>query len=381
MASAWIVTRRTKPGDRRYRVEFRTGGRESRIRYGGSFKRKSDANARKHWILGELAAMRIPDLRLLQAKNVAAPTLRNAAERWHESRVDVRDSTKVQHRVAIARALPILGERLVDEIAPADIAELVVTLVTQGLRRESIRKTITAVAMVLDLVGAPMCGRDSRGAAVNAACDRVVVKLPREEPEQLEPPTGDQVEQVGHLLPVPYLAGLLALDYTGARVGELEAARVGDLDEERKAWLVRAAVSKTRQARWAELPDDLFAMLIERLPAREDRDPAAPLFAGVTADRLRTAIARACRDAGVPVFSPHDLRHRRISLLHKQGFSWAEIGNTVGQRNLSVTANTYTHVMVDPREVDRGRLLERAHAVPTSVLPLPAETSEFAGRS
>jgi integrase len=38
----------------------------------------------------------------------------------------------------------------------------------------------------------------------------------------------------------------------------------------------------------------------------------------VSADRLRTAIARACRAAGVPAFSPHGLRHRRISLLHRQ---------------------------------------------------------------
>jgi integrase len=46
---------------------------------------------------------------------------------------------------------------------------------------------------------------------------------------------------------VPYLLGLLVLDATGVRVGELEAARLGDLDEKRRAWLVRAAVSKTRR--------------------------------------------------------------------------------------------------------------------------------------
>jgi hypothetical protein len=50
-----------------------------------------------------------------------------------------------------------------------------------------------------------------------------------------------------------------------------------------------------------------------RLFPRDDRDAAAPLFPDVTADRLRTAIARSCRAAGVPVFSPRDLRHRRIS--------------------------------------------------------------------
>jgi hypothetical protein len=128
----------------------------------------------------------------------------------------------------------------------------------------------------------------------------------------------------------------------------------GDLDESRRAWLVRAAVSKTRRPRWVELPEDLFGVVAGRLPAQEDRDPEAPLFSGVTADRLRMAIGRACRDAGVSHFSPHALRHRRISLLHVQGVSWAQIGERVGQRNLAVTANTYTHILVDGREVDRG---------------------------
>jgi integrase len=57
------------------------------------------------------------------------------------------------------------------------------------------------------------------------------------------------------------------------------------------------------------------------------------------------------------VFSPHDLRHRRISILHRQGRSWAEIARFVGQRKLSLTADTYTHVVVDPREVDYQTLL------------------------
>jgi integrase len=147
------------------------------------------------------------------------------------------------------------------------------------------------------------------------------------------------------------------LDATGCRVGEFEAARIADLDESRHAWLVRAAVSKTRRARWVHLPDDLWAALLDLLPPREDRDPTAPLFGNATADRLRTAIARACRAAGVPHFSPHALRHRRISLMHRQGLSWAEIGELVGQRSRAVTADTYSHALIDPREIDRGPLL------------------------
>jgi integrase len=54
----------------------------------------------------------------------------------------------------------------------------------------------------------------------------------------------------------------------------------------------------------------------------------------------------------VPVFSPHDLRHRRISLLHLGGMPSARIGELVGQRDLAVTANTYSHVLFDEAELD-----------------------------
>jgi hypothetical protein len=46
-----------------------------------------------------------------------------------------------------------------------------------------------------------------------------------------------------------------------------------------------------------------------------------------------------------------------VSLLHQQGRSWAEIGALVGQRNLAVTANTYTQVLSDGREPDYGAVL------------------------
>jgi hypothetical protein len=36
---------------------------------------------------------------------------------------------------------------------------------------------------------------------------------------------------------------------------------------------------------------------------------------------------------------------------------WARIGEFVGQRNLAVTANTYTHVMPEEGEVDYRELL------------------------
>jgi integrase len=95
------------------------------------------------------------------------------------------------------------------------------------------------------------------------------------------------------------------------------------------------------------------------LPHRRFRDPEARLFAESGSDALRTAIGKACNAAGIPLWSPHDLRHRRISLLHLRGVPWVRIAEFVGHSDLTVTANTYTHVLVDETEVDYAVLLAR----------------------
>ncbi len=138
MASSWIVVRATKGEGRdrgrpRYLVRYRLGGRESRARYAGSFVTKREAVARKRWVDGELAALRVPDLAVL-AEPVAAPTLRAVAARWQDSRVDVRESTAVQHLTALGRVLPVLGDRPVDRIASADVADLVARMHGEGSR-------------------------------------------------------------------------------------------------------------------------------------------------------------------------------------------------------------------------------------------------------
>src|SRR6266545_3574134 len=112
----------------------------------------------------------------------------------------------------------------------------------------------------------------------------------------------------------------------------------------------------TGRARWVQVPEALFAAVMA-LVARDDRVPERPVFQGFGSDRFRTAITRACTAAGVPTFSPHDLRHRRVSLLHLAGMPWARIGELVGHDDLMTTARTYTHVLADERELEYGGLL------------------------
>jgi integrase len=106
-------------------------------------------------------------------------------------------------------------------------------------------------------------------------------------------------------------------------------------------------------------PPPLLLKRVLALCARDDRVPARPVFVGVTGDRLRTALTRACTAAGVPAFSPHDLRHRRVSLLHLAGEPWARIGEAVGHDDLMTTARTYTHVVADEAEVDYAPCLAK----------------------
>jgi hypothetical protein len=125
MPSVWIERRQTTSGRPRYLVRYRLGGRESAHRYAGSFATRREALARSQWVAGELAAMRVPRLGQLAESVDAAPTLTEAAERWRASRVDVTEGTAVGHRVQLGRVLTLLGAKRVDEITPADVADVV----------------------------------------------------------------------------------------------------------------------------------------------------------------------------------------------------------------------------------------------------------------
>ena len=237
MASSWIVTRTTKSGAKRYRVEYRLGGRESATRYGGSFKTKREADGRRRWIDGELAARRVPELHF--AATPAETTLAAAARRWQASRVDVSPGTAQAYKVALGRLLPGLGNVPVSKLDAQTVAALVAELHGAGLKKQTIRKTVSVLAMVLD----------HERIEPNPARDKLTVKLPREERRELHPPTAAHVEAVVRLLPTRYRLPALVLDASGMRIGELEGLTWGDVDEPRQRWRVSAGVAKTGRGR------------------------------------------------------------------------------------------------------------------------------------
>jgi integrase len=353
VAHVWIEKRRTASGDIRWRVRYVIGGRGSRKRYAGSFKRRAHAVEREKWVAGELAGRRVPDLSVLRDP-VLAPTLREATKAWRESRVDVSKGTRTNDRVNTERVFRHDSKLAAARIDTLDVerwARAFAALAALRARpdeederplykRSTLKKSKEAFVMVYDHFAIdPNPVRDKR------------VKLPHARPSDMVVPIAAHVEAVARMIPPQYLLPYLTIDWTALRIGAIEGAKVADLDEHRQALLARASIAKNKKPIWVDLHDVLFEAIVAQLPAREDRDLDAPLFPGFKGANLRTAITRACRLSGTPAFSPHGLRKRRGSLLDKQGYSLAEIAERLGDTKV-VTAEHYMFAIGDYAEVD-----------------------------
>ena len=94
---------------------------------------------------------------------------------------------------------------------------------------------------------------------------------------------------------------------------------------------------------------------IRALKAPEDRDALTPVFPDVTNRALGNAMARACKLAGIPTYTPHDLRHRFISILVMAGVPITIVQMVAGHGRDSVTLGSYSHVILDePAEYVAG---------------------------
>jgi integrase len=346
MASTWIERRTTARGKARHIVKWTLGGRGARHRYGGSFKTAREAQIRRAWIDGELAALRVPDLRVLKVASTV-PTLREAVKRWRSSRIDVSEGTRTNDGVNTERVFghdAKLAATRIDKLDVERWAQVFADLAV-AYERGTLKKSKEAFAMVYDhLAFDPNPLRDPR------------VKLPHARPADMVVPIAAHVEAVANALPAQHLLPYLLIDWTGLRIGAVEGAKVGDLDEHRQALLARASIAKNRKPIWVGLHDVLFEAIVERLPAHKDRDLDALLFPDFKGSALRTAINRACRHTGAPAFSPHGLRKRRGSLLGKQGYSLAEIAERLGDTKV-VAAEHYMYAIGDYAEVDYATVI------------------------
>jgi integrase len=285
--------------------------------------------------------------------------------------VHLKAKTRVGYESILrAHLLPAFGDSPVAKIDQPTIKAFLAEMVASGVAPGTVRST----RQVLRLVLATAIG--ARALAVNP-CDGV--KVPRSAKAELHVLTDAQVENLAAAIanPEPGRAGHGASPhwrtdlpeygllvrfaaYTGLRAGELAALRVRRLDLLRRRVEVAEALSevngklllgptKTYQNRSVPLPaflcDDLGLHLSGK--SRDDHvfpgPEGGPLRHGnFYARHFKPAVRRAGLPAAVRF---HDLRHSYAGFLIAEGAHPRAIMERMGHSSITVTLNTYGHLL------------------------------------
>jgi integrase len=335
VSHVYITKRKTARGGRRYVVRYRWGGRGFTLFHLGSRQTERSARALRDWAAGELAAGRDPRASMRAAATkvtLHVVTLDAAWDRFIEARLDTTDGTRGNYRKAKDRFSTVIGSRDVHGLTVADIQAAIGELAI-GLEATTLSKYVNTLRQVLDFVEVePNVARDRR------------VKLPRIVRDEPDPPDADSVLAMLSKLTKRWRLAFVTTEQTGMRVGEIASVSWRDVDVSGSRFRMRSRETKSRKAKWVPVPGWLMDELTASCPM-EDRLPDRHVFQRVNEDGLRNAMIRACRTAGIVVYSPHDLRHRRITLWHHAGMAARTIGDRVGHTKPSMTLDVYSHVM------------------------------------
>lgn len=356
MASAFITTRRkTRDGKPRHVVRYRRGGRYFKIEHGGSFKKLREAETRRNLIAGELAAGRNPGVLLEAMANPPAPVkvelLREVGARYLTSRVDLDPKTERAHRSALERIYAWAGDRDPRTLVFQDCQVFVGTLL-ESHKPSTVKKYINVLKLVLDFAGVePNPARDGR------------VRLPTVRAQEPNPPTGRQFLAILDNSPAAWRLPFVTQEQTGTYLVELLSLTWGDVDVAESKFRLRFANVKAgirARARTVQVPEWIMDAIAATCPL-EDRTAERKVFQGLKDDTGRKVMGRACTLAGIPHFSPKNLRERRASIWHHGGLPAKVLADRLGHAKASMSLDVYTHTL-DPGEVAEAELRARVTA-------------------
>jgi integrase len=337
----------TPDGTKTFIAQVRLGGRKHRVRL-GRHPDISVAQAR------ELALQAIADLRqghdpALARKTrdkalaAGAVTLRALAERWMAEHVrpKLKPRTVFDYEQLLTKhILPPLGRLPVAQIERSDILTLHASMQRTPRRANYVVSTVRAILNFgIDLGLRPPGSNPARR-----------IKMYRErkrerflsEIEIARAADGiAQAERAGRIGPHAAAGIRLAL-FTGARSGEVTAARWAHVDWGRK--IIRLPDSKTNEPRTIHLSDAALDVLTG-LP-RVGPYIVAGANVGEPYKNLGRAWIIARGLVGLDDVRLHDLRHSYASLAAGKGVSLPMIGKLLGHRN-PTTTNRYLHLTRD----------------------------------
>lgn len=312
----------------------------------------------------------------LLAGRVAAPTkgtLGKYLDEWVENTIKPNraDSTYRQYRWLIGQHIvPHLGKKRIEDVRRPDVQKLIALKATQLVQPRSdraqgaggvklSRNTLRLIRAVLHAAFNDAI-RDGL-ASINPASH---VELPK---EAKKAPVSLKEAEVRTLLEIAVEAEMaefwLFLFLTGCRLAEASGLRWQDVDLTKRSARIQGQLlrvektlqyqpgTKTNQTRDLQLPDVLVSKLQE-LKARQlvegSSDPDGIVFLNPYGRRLdpkyvRDRLAELCRTAGVPVVSPHKIRHTAATLALGATGDLHAVQKMLGHAQISLTANLYGH--------------------------------------
>lgn len=345
--------RLTRGGDRRHDVVYRIGGQAWPEQHGGTFPRKEDAERRRdrlNWILAGAAspedAMRQIAQLLDTSKPASRRTMIELCEALLEASLQLDESTKRTRRGYLTRLrASAIGGKDALAVTVEDVQAFVGELAE-----------LYAPSTLRNHLGHLAQGFDHGRVKPNPARDDRLL-LPKLETAEPVIPSWPEVEQILEAIaprdrPRRYPLVIRLLEALALRVGELMLLTWGDVDWTRGRFRISRSRSKTRGGqRWLAVPDELLLAIGELCPL-EDRQTDRRVFpSGITEATVQNAMRRACVRAGIVDYSPHDLRHRRISLWSAQGTPPALLTRRAGHKAVSLTQDVYSHVVVPDDDV------------------------------
>lgn len=261
----------------------------------------------------------------------------------------------------VARAAnDLYGPEPAAEFTPAALRAVRATLVSSGLSRV----TISNYTGCLVRGFAWAAGQSLVPAAVADAL-RHVERLKPGRTTAREPVPRREVEPdrvaaiLPHLSPIPARCAVLSAmvrfqALTGARPNEVCALRPCDLDRTGTTWLYLVSLAANKgathgKARRVWIGPGAQAIL---LPYLDATDSAARVWP-VSRAYYSVCVRRACKLAGVPGWTPHQLRHAHATRIARVTGSAQSAADAIGD-TVAVASKHYIHC--DPREEARRKL-------------------------
>jgi integrase len=354
---AFIKRKRTKKGETRWEVRYRTpvGKERSQTfttrREADAFAKTTEADKlRGSWIDPRSASV----------------TFGEYAEQWRESRVH-RPTTRAHVETNLRRhVLPTFGDRPLGSIRTSEIQNWVQD-------RAQVLAPATVVVIYRYLSSIFKAAQTDR---MILASPCVGIRLPRSERGPVIPLEPEQVQALIEAAPDRYRALVVLGAGTGLRQGEAFGLAVPSVNFFAKRLDVRQQLillpkqepvlgpPKTPASyRTLPLPEFVVAELsahIRRYPPGPDglvftNDQGGPISrTRFSADVWRPTIACA---AGVPAGTGfHALRHFYASLLIQEGASVKVVQARLGHANATETLNTYAHLWPDSEDHTRAAI-------------------------